>query len=65
MERLLLMLASQGNYPAISYRGYGVWRAHINGTGNFWADGNTPFGALNEAIRIWEKKGKPKDGYAT
>ena len=64
MERLLLELAENGNYPSIHYRGNGIWRAHINGAGNFWADSHTPFSALNEAMRLWEKKGKPKDGYA-
>ena len=57
-------LVKQGCFPCIIYRGGGIWRAHVNGTGNYWADGKTPLKALREAMRLWEHAGNPMDGYA-
>ncbi len=64
MSETLALLARQGCYPCISRRGEFVWRAHVNATGNFWADANTPYKALVEAVQLWRKAGKPMDGMA-
>ena len=61
---LLKSLARQGCYPAIIRRGKSVWRAHVNAAGNYWADANTPYRALHEAVKLWKKAGKPVDGMA-
>lgn len=58
----LLWLKGKGCYPVISRRGQ-VWRAHINGAGNQWSEGNTPLKALSKAIRQWIKSGMIIDGY--
>lgn len=64
LNEILTRLARQGCYPCISYRGGGVWRAHINGAGNYWEDRESPRAALLTAMAAWEKAGKPMDGYA-
>ena len=63
LEDLLTDLANQGCYPCISRRG-DIWRAHVNGAGNFWAEHKRPATALRKAIREWKKEGNPMDGYA-
>lgn len=63
LENLLIDLANQGCYPCISYRGPNVWRAHVNGAGNFWGEHKRPATVLRKAIRLWKEKGKPMDGY--
>lgn len=60
----LKWLKERGCYPCISYRGGGVWRAHVNGAGNFWEEASNPTDALESAVSNWKKKGKPVDGYA-
>jgi len=64
LSKLLKNLVKQGCFPCISYRGEGTWRAYVNGTGNFWADADTPREALEAARNSWEELGKPMDGYA-
>lgn len=59
----LQVLQQRGCQPNISLRG-NTWRAHINGAGNYWAEGSTPSQALNKAIGEWETAGSPLDGYA-
>lgn len=63
LEEMLLELALQGCVPCVSNRG-SVWRAHVNGAGNNWAEATNPAAAMRMAIRLWEKAGKPMDGYA-
>lgn len=60
----LTNLQKIGCYPCISYRGAGIWRAHINGAGNHWAEASDPNEALSLAITEWESAGRPMDGYA-
>lgn len=57
----LKWLKDLGCSPSICSRGK-EWRAHINSAGNYWADSSTPKKALDEAIRLWENKGRPMDG---
>ena len=57
-------LTTLGCYPSIYYRGAGIWRAHVNSCGNFWADARCPQEALGEAESLWRKAGKPLDGRA-
>ena len=68
LEELLTDLACQGCYPCLSLRGWEgkhpIWRAHINGTGNYWCDGITPHEAFALAWQAWLNAGKPMDGYA-
>lgn len=64
LTKSLKNLAKQGCYPCISYRGGGIWRAHVNGAGNYWANGKAPFEALENAVQLWLADGKPVDGYA-
>lgn len=64
LNDLLKILARQNCYPSIIRRGEHVWRAHVNWSGNYWADANTPYRALTEAVRLWKKAGKPLDGMA-
>jgi hypothetical protein len=63
----LQKLAAKGCYPCLSMRGFKkkrpVWRAHVNGAGNFWGEGRTPLSALKSAISCWKKAGYPMDGY--
>lgn len=59
----LKWLADRGCFPSIYYRGDG-WRAHINASGNMWSDGDTLEDALEGAVALWKKRGKPKDGRA-
>ena len=59
----LKWLQSKRCQPALSLRGK-IWRAHVNGAGNFWAEGETPFQALENAVKLWKEKGRPMDGYA-
>ncbi len=65
LNELLLHLSKQGCYPCVSCRGEELWRAHVNATGNSWADANTPYQALKRAVEYWENIGKPMDGYAS
>lgn len=64
----LQKLAARGCFPCLSLRGYKgkrlVWRAHVNGSGNFWGEGRTPIASLKSAIACWRKAGCPMDGYA-
>lgn len=62
LSKLIKKLENCGCYPGIYRRGEKLYRAHVNITGNFWADDTTPFKAMKEAIRMWEKKGRPMDG---
>lgn len=65
LSDLLRVLKEDGCYPCISYRGGDIWRAHVNGAGNYWAEGKSPRRALRKAIKIWEKACRPMDGYAS
>ena len=64
LAKILAQLAQHGCYPCISRRGEHIWRAHVNATGNYWADDNTPYKALVAAKALWKKAGKPMDGMA-
>lgn len=64
LTELLATLVKQGCWPSVLYRGNGIWRAYVNGAGNFSADSSTPQQAMNKALMKWEKAGKPMDGYA-
>ena len=64
LSKLLYALEEEGCYPCISMRSKGIWRAHINGAGNYWAEHSTPKRALNKALALWHKAGYPMDGYA-
>jgi len=61
-------LVKQGCIPGIYARpntDAGVmWRAHVNISGNYWADDTTPLKALRAAIKLWKDAGKPMDGAA-
>jgi hypothetical protein len=63
LEERLIWLRDQGCVPCISSRGK-VWRAHVNGAGNFWEEAKTPGRALELAVTQWERAGRPMDGYA-
>ena len=63
LQEGLLWLKSCGCFPVVGYRGGGLWRAHVNGAGNWWDEGKTPVTALNKAIRKWLKGGRVMDGY--
>jgi len=63
MNQLLLRLAKEGCHPSIYRRG-DLWRAHVNAAGNYWADRKTPQAALEAAVKLWIKAGKPMDGMA-
>ena len=62
---LLEELARLGCSPGIYYRGRGIWRAHINISGNFWGEGDTPQAAFVDAIRCWRKGDYILDGDAS
>jgi len=64
LNQLLKDLRNRGCYPSISYRGH-MWRAHINGAGNYWSEGTTPLMAMRAAIKIWDIAGNPMDGYGS
>lgn len=64
LTAVLCRLRDLGCFPCLSYRGNGIWRAHVNGAGNFWADARSPDEAMASAEREWERAGKPMDGYA-
>ena len=64
LSKLLRALEKEGCYPSIRLLGPKEWRAHVNGAGNYWADNRTPKRALAKAITLWEKAGRPMDGYA-
>ena len=57
-------LVKRGCYPCCSYRGGGVYRAHINSAGNQWDEGKTPDSAMRKAFEQWKRNGMPMDGYA-
>lgn len=65
LNELLISLEHRGCYPAISLRAPGVWRAHVNATGNYWDEGETPYVALRGAVDVWVRAGKKMDGYAS
>lgn len=62
LEELLISLTKEGCFPSIYRRGKQLWRAHVNTSGNFWADGRTPLSAMRKAVRLWKKANKPMDG---
>ena len=64
LTAVLCRLRGLGCYPCVSYRGHGIWRAHVNGAGNFWDEAGSPDEAMASAVRLWERAGKPMDGYA-
>lgn len=64
LNPMLTKLAKIGCTPAIYYRGRGLWRAHVNASGNFWHNGRSPMSALIGAIRLWRKRGYLLDGTA-
>ena len=64
LSAMLFELRAQGCFPCVAYRGSGVWRAHVNATGNYWGEAKRPEDAMASAIRLWERAGKPIDGYA-
>ena len=63
LNKLLQWLKKEGCQPCLSLRG-NLWRAHVNGAGNFWYDANTPFKAMRMAVKDWKEAGCPMDGYA-
>ena len=65
LDEMLEWLVRQGCEPSIYYRGGRIWRAHINRCGNSWRDGLSPLKALREAVRAWERRGRPMDGVDT
>jgi len=64
LSSVLKELKRKGCYPCVSYRGDGIWRAHINGAGNWWAEDKTPQLAMTKAKKEWEENGCIMDGYA-
>ena len=63
LNEMLLDLVRQGCFPCVSYRGGGIWRAHVNAAGNQWEDADTPERAMKTAVVAWKAFGKPMDGY--
>ena len=63
LSKRLKWLMDEGCYPSIYRRG-NLWRAHINKAGNFWADGESAFAALEDAVTFWVENGCPMDGQA-
>lgn len=63
LAKLFKCLERAGCYPGIYRRGK-LYRAHVNISGNYWSDKNTPFKALTSAVKLWENAGKPMDGRA-
>jgi hypothetical protein len=63
MQNKLMDLQEAGCWPVVAWHGK-RWRVHVNGAGNYWADGRTPEEALSAAVRLWEDAGRPMDGYA-
>jgi len=57
-------LVKRGCYPCCSYRGGGIYRAHINAAGNRWDEGRTPDSAMRKAFDAWRRDGYPLDGMA-
>ena len=64
LEEHLGWLESEGAKPSISYRGGGVWRAHVNRFGNYWEDSDTPLNAIKAATDRWMIAKCPLDGEA-
>jgi len=64
LNKRMKWLKFYGCYPSIYMRG-DMWRAHVNACGNFWADAKTPHEALENAVKLWESKGRPMDGMAS
>lgn len=69
LEHQMTALMNKGCYPCVSFRGRNkdgepIWRAHVNGAGNHWAEASTPTNAMKEARKSWEGGGCPMDGYA-
>ncbi len=58
LSKLLRALEEEGCYPSIRLLGPKEWRAHINGADHF-ANGRTPRRALDKALILWEKAGRP------
>jgi hypothetical protein len=63
LNKLITGLTAEGCFPGIYRRGK-LYRAHVNISGNYWADEPTPFKAMKEAIKLWTDAGKPMDGNA-
>lgn len=63
LSAMLKDLAKQGCVPSVYCRG-GLWRAHVNMAGNSWADASTPLKAMQDAVLVWKRAGKPVDGIA-
>jgi len=63
LNKRMQNLKKMGCHPSIYRRGT-LWRAHVNRAGNFWADDDSPFAALESAVKLWKKKGCPLDGAA-
>ena len=64
VQQQLQFLVEMGCYPSIHRRG-DIWRAHVNTSGNYWAEGKTPHTAIKKAKEMWMKAGCPLDGAAT
>ena len=64
LNEKLLWLQEMGCFPSIYLRGK-VWRAHVNASGNFWEESDTPLKALTLAISTWIAAGRPMDGAAS
>lgn len=60
---ILRELANHGCYPGVYRRG-NLWRAHVNCAGSHWHDDSTPLKAIQGAVKLWTKAGKPHDGMA-
>jgi len=64
LQQKLFVLSEIGCHPSIYRRG-GLWRAHVNACGNYWAESAvSPLHALNRAISDWREAGCPMDGLA-
>lgn len=70
LDELLDFLSLCGCFPSLSKRckdrrrAY-AWRFHVNWSGNYWADGQTPAVAARRAIAAWDRDGRPMDGAAS
>ncbi|MFA5311750.1 MAG: hypothetical protein WC375_00360 [Methanomassiliicoccales archaeon] len=64
LNNLMMILVNVGCYPCCSYRGGGIYRAHINAMGNRWDEGKSPYIAMKKAYEAWRHDGYPMDGLA-
>ena len=63
LAKRLIWLKKRGCFPSIYLRG-NMWRAHVNSSGNIWEDAHYPGVAMELAVKLWIRKGRPMDGMA-